>query len=75
MSCADVVIVRTAAVQIVVDAVKTGILEHFRLLFRQKSDRTAQVCSLFFHFTDAVGELFNLGIGKFHAAKANAVSG
>ena len=47
-------------VQIVVDAVKTGILEHFRLLFRQKSDGTAQVCSLFFHFTDAAGELFNL---------------
>ena len=62
-------------VQIVVDAVKTGILEHFRLLFRQKSDGTAKVCSLFFHFTDAAGELFNLGIGKFHAAKANAVSG
>ena len=75
MSCTDIVIVSTAAVQIVVDAVKTGIFEYFRLLFGQKSDGTAKMRSLFFHFADAAGKLFNLSIGKFHAAKANTVSG
>ena len=65
MGCADVVIVRTAAVQIVIDAVKTGIFEYFRLFFRQKSDGTAKVCSLFFHFADAAGKLFNLASVNF----------
>lgn len=59
---------RAAAVQIVVDAVQTGILQHFRLLFSQKSDGAAEVCSVFLHLADAACELFNLLIGKFHTA-------
>ena len=55
-------------VQIVVDAVQTGILQHFRLLFSQKSDGAAEVCSVFLHLADAACELFNLLIGKFHTA-------
>ena len=55
-------------VQIVVDAVQTGILQHFRLLFSQKSDGAAEVCSGFFHFADFCSEFFNLGVCEFHAA-------
>ena len=68
MCGANIMIKRAAAVQIVVDAVQTGILQHFRLLFSQKSDGAAEVGSVFLHLADAACELFNLLIGKFHTA-------
>ena len=68
MSRTDIMVEGTAAVQIMVNTVKTGIFKHLCLLFRQKSDGAAKVCSVFFHFADAAGQFFNFLISKFHTA-------
>ena len=72
---ADIMIIGTAAVEIVVDSVQTGFFEHSGLLFCQKTDGTAKMCSLFFHLTDPVGKFFDFFICKFHTAQTDAVSG
>ena len=72
---ADVVVIGSAAVQIMVYSVQTGFFQHSGLLFCQETDRAAEMCSVFFHLTDPAGKFFDFFICKFHAAQTDTVSG
>ena len=75
MCCTDLRIERTAAVQVMVDPVKTGLFEHFCLVLCEKAYGAAEMGSLFFHFADPAGQLLDLLICKFHTTQADTMSG
>ena len=72
---ADIMVIRTAAVQVVIYSVQAGFFEHSGLFFCQKTDGAAEMRSVFFHLTDSAGKFFYFFICKFHTAQTDAVSG
>lgn len=75
MCTADIMIKGTAAVQVMVDPVKTGLFEHFCLVLCEKAYGAAEMSSVFFHFADPAGQLLDLFICKLHTTQADTVSG
>ena len=75
MCTADIMIKRTAAVQVMVDPVKTSFFEHFCLVLCEKAYGAAEMSSVFFHFADPAGQLLDLFICKLHTTQADTVSG
>ena len=55
MCTADIMIKGTAAVQVMVDPVKTSLFEHFCLVLCEKAYGAAEMSSVFFHFADPAG--------------------
>ena len=72
---ADIMIIRTTAVQIMIDPVQTGFPEHSGLFFCQKPDRTAKMRSMFFHPPDPAGKFLDLFIRKLHPTQTDTMSG
>ena len=52
MCTADIMIKGTAAVQVMVDPVKTGFFEHFAIGACEKAHGAVEMSSVFFHFAD-----------------------
>ena len=75
MCTADIMIKGTAAVQVMVDPVKTGFFEHFCLVLCEKAYGAAEMSSVFFHFADPAGQLLDLFICKFHTTQSDTMSG
>ena len=69
----DLRIERTAAVQIMVDPIQSCFFQHFRLLFGQESDGTADLRILFLHNADTFCKIFDLCIRKLDPAQTNTV--
>ena len=75
MCTADILIKGPAAVQVRVDPVKPSLFEHFCLVLCEKAYGAAEMSSVFFHFADPAGQLFNLFICKSHTTQTDTVSG
>ena len=75
MCTADILIKGPAAVQVMVDPVKTCFFEHFCLVLCEKAYGAAEMGSVFFHFADPAGQLLDLFICKLQTTQDDTVSG
>ena len=71
---ANVRIVPTAGVQIVIYAVEACVAQCMCLMFSQKAYGAADVCPATFHMTDFLGQLIDFAVAKTYSAQADAVT-
>ena len=74
MCCTNLRIERTAAVQIMVDTVQSGIFQDSCLLLCQEADGAADLCIFLLHLADTVCKIFNLLVWESDSTQSDTMS-